>query len=186
MYTIPHLKKKQYVLRIKVWNPQLVIPRKVKSICTILMFWRTNQFGPVFNGLLHLISVTMRTIQPHKMSDFLSSYFNIAWENSRNLATLPLISTRNDVLTTTHTIPYWWRISITTQTWVVIRMEFLRSFLRRKKKLENQSWGRKMSLFSTQANINWTLYVLSHAPANSGWRSDGQILNLKQHVHGVV
>ena len=56
----------------------------------------------------------------------------------------------------------------------------------KKKKLENQSWGRKMSLFSTQANINWTLYVLSHAPANSGWRSDGQILNLKQHVHGVV
>ena len=56
----------------------------------------------------------------------------------------------------------------------------------KKKKLENQSWGRKMSLFSTQANINWTLYVLSHAPANSGWRSDGQILDLKQHVHGVV
>ena len=43
-----------------------------------------------------------------------------------------------------------------------------------------------MSLFSAQAYINWTLYVLSHAPANSGWRSDGQILDLKQHVHGVV
>ena len=53
-------------------------------------------------------------------------------------------------------------------------------------KLENQSRGRKMSLFSTQAYINWTIYVLSHAPANSGWRSDRQILDLKQHVHGVV
>ena len=53
-------------------------------------------------------------------------------------------------------------------------------------KLENQSRSHKMSLFSTQANINWTLYVLSHAPANSGWRSDSQILDLKQHVHRVV
>ena len=69
----------------------------------------------------------------------------------------------------------------------------MRSFLRKKKKnnkqtnkLENQSRSHKMSLFSTQANINWTLYVLSHVPANSGWRSDSQILDLKQHVHRVV
>ena len=71
-------------------------------------------------------------------------------------------------------------------------MKFLRLFLNRKKKRkrkknwETRSWGRKMSLFSAQTYINWTLYVLSHAPANSGWRSDGQILDLKQHVHGVV
>ena len=119
MYTIPHLKKRQYVLRMKVWNPQLVIPRKVMTICTILMFRRTNQFGPVFvelfNGLLHLISVTMTMIQPHKMSDFLSSFFNLAWEKSRHFAALPLISTRNDVLTTSPVIPYWWCIRITTQ-----------------------------------------------------------------------
>ena len=104
---------------MKVWNPQLVIPRKVMTICTILMFRRTNQFGPVFvelfNGLLHLISVTMTMIQPHKMSDFLSSFFNLAWEKNRHFATLPLISTRNDVLTTSPVIPYWWCIRITTQ-----------------------------------------------------------------------
>ena len=54
---------------------------------------------------------------------------------------------------------------------------------KKKKKWET---SRDVASFSAQANINWTLHVLSHAPANSGWRSDGQILDLKQHVHGVV
>lgn len=46
------------------------------------------------------------------MSDFLSSFFNLFWENSRHLATLPLVST-------SPVTPYWWCISITTQIWVV-------------------------------------------------------------------
>ena len=54
----------------------------------------------------------------------------------------------------------------------------------KKKKYWEKSRG--VASFSAQVNINWTLHVLSHAPANSGWRSDGQILDLKQHVHGVV
>ena len=181
------------------------------------MFWRTNQLGPVivklFNGLLHLISVTMTMIQPHKMSDFLSSYFNLAWEKSRHFATLPLISTRNDVLRTSPVIPYWWCIRITTQdlgSYTSSLWNFCARFseknknknktkTKQTKKQENKgkktlnykkknNWETSSGIasFSAQANINWTLHVLSHAPANSSWRSDGQILDLKQHVHGVV
>ena len=79
----------------------------------------------------------------------------LAWESSRHLATLPLVSPPNDGWETSVEIPYWWRV--TTQNWVVlligwikfptrrnqskalprsgswrvISMEFLRSFLRR-------------------------------------------------------
>ena len=79
----------------------------------------------------------------------------LVWENSRHLATLPLVSPPNDVWETGAEIPYWWRVI--SQIWVVlligwikfpkrhdqlealprsgqwhvISMEFLRSFLRR-------------------------------------------------------
>ena len=43
---------------------------------------------------------------------------SIAWENSRHLTTLPLVSPRNDVWETSAEIPYWWRV--TTQIWVVL------------------------------------------------------------------
>ena len=82
-------------------------------------------------------------------------YQPIAWENSPHLATLPLVSSPNDIWETRAEIPYWWQV--TTQTWVmlligwikfptrhnhsevlprsgychVIRMEFLHSFVRR-------------------------------------------------------
>ena len=39
----------------------------------------------------------------------------LAWENSRHLATLPLVSPPNDVWETNAEIPYWWRV--TTQIW---------------------------------------------------------------------
>ena len=42
----------------------------------------------------------------------------LAWENSRHLATLPLVSPPNDVWETSEEIPYWWRV--TTQIWVVL------------------------------------------------------------------
>ena len=42
----------------------------------------------------------------------------LAWGNSRHLATLLLVSPRNDVWETSAEIPYWWRI--TTQIWVVL------------------------------------------------------------------
>ena len=80
---------------------------------------------------------------------------HLAWENSRHLATLPLVFPPNDVWETSTKIPYWWRVS--PQIWVVpliawikfptphnqsealprsgewrvISREFLRSFLRR-------------------------------------------------------
>ena len=41
---------------------------------------------------------------------------NQAWENSRYLATLLLVSPPNDVWETSAEIPYWWRV---TQIWVV-------------------------------------------------------------------
>ena len=42
----------------------------------------------------------------------------IAWENSRHLSTLPLVSSPNDFWETNAEIPYWWRV--TTQIWVVL------------------------------------------------------------------
>ena len=82
-------------------------------------------------------------------------FTRLVWENSRHLATLPLVSPPNDVWETSEEIPYWWYI--TTQIWVVLLIgwnkfptrhdqsealprsgwwrvsciEFLRSFLRR-------------------------------------------------------
>ena len=81
--------------------------------------------------------------------------YYVAWENSRHLATLPLVSPPNDIWETSAEIPYWRHV--TTQIWVVlligcaaweiwfnqseelprsgwwrvISMEFLRSFLKR-------------------------------------------------------
>ena len=42
----------------------------------------------------------------------------LARENSRHLATLPLVSPPNDVWETSAEIPYWWRV--TTQIWLVV------------------------------------------------------------------
>ena len=42
----------------------------------------------------------------------------LAWENSRHLATLPVVSPPNDVWETSAEIPYWWRVI--TQIWVVL------------------------------------------------------------------
>ena len=43
---------------------------------------------------------------------------SVAWENSRDSATLPLVSPPKDVWETSAEIPYWWRV--TTQIWVVL------------------------------------------------------------------
>ena len=43
----------------------------------------------------------------------------IAWENSRHLGTLPLVSPPNDAWETSAEIPYWWRV--TTKICVVTR-----------------------------------------------------------------
>ena len=42
--------------------------------------------------------------------------FTVAWENSRHVATPPLVSPRNDAWERSAEIPYWWRV--TTQIWV--------------------------------------------------------------------
>ena len=54
-----------------------------------------------FEGFFHLRIITM-----------------LAWENSRHLATIPLVSSPNDVWETSAEIPYWW--CVTTQIWVVL------------------------------------------------------------------
>ena len=46
------------------------------------------------------------------------STFHVAWENSRYLATLPLVSLPNDVWETSAEIPYWWRVTI--KIWVML------------------------------------------------------------------
>ena len=43
----------------------------------------------------------------------------LAWENSRQFPTLPLVPLWNDIWLRSAEIPYWWRI--TTQIWVVSR-----------------------------------------------------------------
>ena len=48
----------------------------------------------------------------------LPSIFHLAWENSRHLATLPLVSPPNDDWETSAGIPYWRRV--TTKIWVVL------------------------------------------------------------------
>ena len=70
----------------------------------------------------------------------------LAWENSRHLATLPLVSPPNDFWETSAEIPYWWRVTnpdlgsasdwsccvwnsiqqirSTTQIWVVTRHQY--------------------------------------------------------------
>ena len=44
--------------------------------------------------------------------------FRVAWENSRHLATLQLVSPPNDVWETSAEIPYWWRVTI--KIWVML------------------------------------------------------------------
>ena len=46
------------------------------------------------------------------------STFHVAWENSRHLATLQLVSPPNDVWETSAEIPYWWRVTI--KIWVML------------------------------------------------------------------
>ena len=47
----------------------------------------------------------------------------LAWENSRHLVTLPLVSPQNNLWETSEEIPYWWRVA--TQIWVVTRQQFI-------------------------------------------------------------
>ena len=53
-----------------------------------------------------------------------TSNWRIAWENSRHLATLPLVSPPNDVWETSAEIPYWWRV--TTQIWEVLLIGWIK------------------------------------------------------------
>ena len=46
------------------------------------------------------------------------STFHVAWENSRHLAPLQLVSPPNDVWETSAEIPYWWRVTI--KIWVML------------------------------------------------------------------
>ena len=48
----------------------------------------------------------------------------LAWENSRHLATLPLVFTPNDVWETSAEVPYWWRVI--TQIWVVLLIGWIK------------------------------------------------------------
>ena len=51
-------------------------------------------------------------------------YITLAWENSQNLAMLPLVSPPNDVWETSAEIPYWWRL--TALIWVVLLIGWIK------------------------------------------------------------
>ena len=57
-------------------------------------------------------------LEMHNYLTVFDEMSKLAWENSRHLATLPLVSPPNDVWETSAEIPYWWRV--TTQIWVVL------------------------------------------------------------------
>ena len=57
-------------------------------------------------------------------SFFMHITIRVAWENSRHLATLSLVSPPNDVWETSAEIPYWWRV--TTQIWVVLLIGWIK------------------------------------------------------------
>ena len=52
------------------------------------------------------------------LSGNVSFFPPLAWENSRHLPTLPLVSPPNDVWEKSAEIPFWWRVS--TQIWDVL------------------------------------------------------------------
>ena len=129
--------------------------------------------------------------QPHKISDFLPSYFNLDWEKSRHFATLPLICTRNDVLRTTPVIPYRWCMRITTQdlgSYTSSVWNFCARFSEKKKtnkqnktKLGNKSWCRfPLRLISTEHFMFYRMHLLTvagEATARS-WTSNNMCMVL--------
>ena len=79
----------------------------------------------------------------------------LAWENSRHLATLPLVSPPNDVWETSAEISYWWRV--TTEIWVVTRHQYGISVL-----VSQTSFGGKPAVASP--NVSCFLRLLSVLP----------------------
>ena len=47
----------------------------------------------------------------------MSTQWSLAWENSRHLTTLPLVSPPNDVWDPSAEIPYWWRVTLASSVW---------------------------------------------------------------------
>jgi len=77
------------------------------------------------NGVFGAISVTWSKAAAAQTAKVESQISNtLAWENSRHLATLPLVSPPNDVWETSAEIPYWWRV--TTQILVVLLIRWIK------------------------------------------------------------
>ena len=138
----------------RFWKPAFASERGVWFFPTPSpLFYLRHFLRNLWLSFLVLCSQTARKRLLRRLD--LTTRSSIALENSRHLATLPLIFPPNDVWETSVEIPYWWRV--TTQIWVVlligrvaweiyfnksealprsgwwrvISMEFLRSFLKR-------------------------------------------------------
>ena len=96
---------------------------QVRGIC----FWHTRDFFKrrldieknLANRPLH-VHFVQRTNGKVKVR----FTWSLAWENSRHLATLPLVFPPNDVGEKSAEIPYWWRV--TTQSWVVLLIGWIK------------------------------------------------------------
>ena len=109
----------------------------------------------------------------------------LAWQNRRQFATPPLVSSRNEVWEKSAEIRHWW--CVTTQIWIVYLIGWLRSFLirhfARKRKvasrnvgsflklpkglsysIEQKKLGLKHYLFLVQKTINICDYIKFQRP----------------------
>ena len=105
-------------------NHKYVTRKEMLFLSTLSLTQRINHWFSMAELLIHLqgnVAQTYTLILIHHFSS-LETCQSAAWENSRHLAMLPLVSPPNDVWETSAEIPYWWRI--TTQIWVVTRHQY--------------------------------------------------------------
>ena len=101
---------------LRFWIPR----RRLRIPCTGFRILWPGELGfwiPIVRG----ITDSLRFIPDSKAQDIFripQANISLAWENSRHLATLPLVFPPNDVRETSAEIPYWCRV--TTQIWVVV------------------------------------------------------------------
>ena len=105
-------------------NHKYVTRKEMLFLSTLSLTQRINHWFSMAELLIHLqgnVAQTYTLILIHHFSS-LETCQSAAWENSRHLAMLLLVSPPNDVWETSTEIPYWW--CITTQIWVVRRHQY--------------------------------------------------------------
>ena len=70
----------------------------------------------------------------------------LAWENSRHLATLPLLSPPNDVWEKSAEIPYWWRVTTQIGEVLLIGRATWEIWFNQSEALPRSGWWRVISM----------------------------------------